>query len=621
MTFKMDCIKTMRFWLLCWVGFVLCYGMSIKYNFYTQQWQHVIYLTQLFVDILIGYYGLATFRNRSIPAEKKFYFIIFLSLIPGLFTNEIYNLIIILPGVSSITTGTDLYWSISYLLFIIIQIFGWLYLLRHYSNNAADFQRKSIIVLYAQPIIILLLSFVAIILLGSDVFSRMNLLGVINSILEALLFILVSACLSRTKNNSLVTLESGFLLLIAFNLMHRFSYMTGHYTKIFDAAWILALIMIIFGLAKAYVNKSEEIAFFPAHSIHSITSAIFVSFAIFLFTLFILVGFTISFSEIGKIGGSNTIVPQNIPVILIFSYLLTLLISRVVADFITEPLNYLHQKINLVYENKYENSVHADKVVDVFEINELEKFTLHTLKQLQVANHVKANFLMNMSHDFRTPASGIYQMARYVHKKLEDPKLSSYMKLVVGSSGQLLNLLDDVLDYSRLESNKWRLIFEKFDIAAVIRDVVLCLSAKAKEKLLEVSYIFCTEPFYYFGDRLAINRVILNLVSNAIKFTDKGTISIKLDKQVNDHQSCIIIEVADTGIGILSKDHQAIFEPFNRVSSVENSKYPGIGLGLSNANLVAKKLGGKITVTSEINVGSIFSVYLPLQNKIDENSL
>jgi len=608
----------MNFWIFCWIGFVLFYGVSIKYDFHMQQWKNVLYIAQLSADILIGYFSLVAFRNRVFVRDKKFYFFIFISLIPGLFTNEVYNLIINLSGVKNITAGMDLYWSVSYFLFLTIQIMGWFYLLL--NHHTIDFQKKAIVILYAQPIIIMLLSFMVVALFGNNIFSTMNIVGVINSSLEVVLFILISICLSRTKNNSLVTLESGFLLLIAFNIMHRLSYVTGHYTKLFDAVWMLSLVMIIFGLSRSYANRDEKIEFFQGNSIHSITSAIFVSFATCLFILFIVIGFVFSSLEVGKVSDYR-VFSQNIPSILISSYLLTLLISRIVSDFVTNPLHNLYKKINLVYEDKRDNSICENKEVDIFEINELEKFTLHTIQQLQTASRVKTDFLMNMSHDFRTPASGIYQMAGYVHKKLENSDLTSYMKLIVDSSRQLINLLDDVLDYSRLDSDRWNFAFEKFDITTVIHDVILCLSAKAKEKSLELTNVFCEKPLHYFGDKLAINRIVLNLISNAIKFTDEGFITVALKKHEIECQPWIVVEIKDTGIGILPQHHQTIFEPFNRISSVENAKYPGIGLGLSNANLVTKKMGGKITVESEINLGSVFSIYLPIKNKNDEKSV
>lgn len=248
---------------------------------------------------------------------------------------------------------------------------------------------------------------------------------------------------------------------------------------------------------------------------------------------------------------------------------------------------------------------------DISELKNKEKELIKAKKQAEAANKAKTEFLMNMSHDFRTPASGIYCMAKLVSKKITDPSVLKLQNLVVNSSAQLLSLLEDVLDYSRIDSDQVKLTFEKVNINSLIQDVVSFLAPKAEEKSLELNIMLPATSVYYHSDKIILHRIILNLVTNAIKFTDQGSVLVSLkQKQTKTNNNTLIIEIKDTGIGIEKKYHQSIFETFFRVEHADTKKYPGVGLGLSNVNLLLKKLGGKITLKSSLGKGSSFTVYL-----------
>lgn len=222
---------------------------------------------------------------------------------------------------------------------------------------------------------------------------------------------------------------------------------------------------------------------------------------------------------------------------------------------------------------------------------------------------MKSNFIMNMSHDFRTPASGIYHMSQTIYKKITDDKLKKLQKLVVDSSGQLINFIDDILDYSRLDNDICNLKVEKINLNLLVDEVILFLAAKAHEKLLTLQADHDVQLEYY-TDRFMLHRILLNLVSNAIKFTFSGSVLVAIS--IDFKNECILIKVQDTGIGIIKHFQSKIFEPFYRIENSEIPTAQGLGLGLTNVNLMLKKIGATIFVESEVGKGSIFTVCLPL---------
>lgn len=252
---------------------------------------------------------------------------------------------------------------------------------------------------------------------------------------------------------------------------------------------------------------------------------------------------------------------------------------------------------------------------DITQLKKIEKELKFALEKAEIANKIKTKFLMNMSHDFRTPVSGIYHLTNVVNQKLTDPGLNRLQSLVVNSSAQMLSLLEEILDYSRLESDQFKLNIEKIDINALIEDVIAFVASKAEEKQLTLSADFPVKSIYYQSDRVILQRVILNLVTNAIKFTDQGSVIVTLKQSHGTTKSNrLIIEIKDTGIGIAKKYQRANFEPFFRIDEVVAQKYPGVGLGLSNVNFLIKKLGGTIKVSSKVGEGAVFMVSFPMNS-------
>lgn len=433
--------------------------------------------------------------------------------------------------------------------------------------------------------------------------------GVINSILEVILFNLISICLSRTKNKSLIYLEIGVLLLIAFNLAHRYSHIPGNYFKILDTTWLICLVIIIFGLAKSW-KQDEKIEFLEQNSIHLLMSSIFIVFGSLIFLILIIFEILISSIVIDDHYVLSLLI-QNIPSILVFSYSLLILLGKIVADYISMPLDRMLKRIDSIYENKFDIHKLTNEKFHIHEINKFDKFIFKTITRLHTANRVKSDFLMHMSHDFRTPASGIYHLSRSIHNQLTDIKLKKYQKLIVDSSEQLMSYLDAVLDYSRLENKALKVKFVDFNVVETFDEIISFLLPKANEKGLNIRKKYTSKFFNYRGDKLIFHRVILNLLTNAIKFTDKGSVELSITECEIDAKKYLRIQIKDTGIGIKAENHESIFEPFYRVKCSETAKSPGIGLGLSNVRLMLKEIGGEISLRSDVGVGSTFSVFFP----------
>lgn len=593
-----------------WGLLVCAYVWSLQRGVYLKSWDHLIFLIQLVCDLTIGIMGFLAYRLREDIIDRKFYLLFFISIIPGLFANEIYNILINIIDISR-TMDVSMYWSSGYFVFLVIQFAAWAYLLKNKILNQCSVNRRWLSVYpYIQSALIIGLSLVFIISIRYGTPEYIGNFRMVNSVLEILVFTLMALCLSRTNNSSLIYLETGFSLLIGFNFAHRFSDMLSIYYKAFNVVWLLCLIIIAYGLIAAVYDRKDRIQFYPENSIHVLTSGAFILFANLILMIFVIAAFGMSMLQIDRIPHISMLA-LDIPSALVFSYCLTVLLAKYLAYRLLRPLDDLAQRVDRIAENH--GHVQADdNHFQIYELQKTEKFLINTISDLQHANQVKSEFLMNMSHDFRTPASGIQYMSRLIHDRMPDTELKRLQKMVVDSSEQLMILLEDVLDYSRLENDKLKLQPQQFNIANLIDELISAMSAKAQERDLTVTSQFEREAMMYYGDQAVIKRIILNLLSNAIKFTHAGYVSLSAVTENRAGNNSLVISIKDTGIGIDPLNHAAIFEPFYRVSSADSAKYPGIGLGLSNVKLMLSKIGGEISLRSEIGVGSEFTITLPI---------
>ena len=228
----------------------------------------------------------------------------------------------------------------------------------------------------------------------------------------------------------------------------------------------------------------------------------------------------------------------------------------------------------------------------------------------EAANRAKSEFLANMSHEIRTPMNGVMGMAELLGKTPLNEQQRLYVGTLMRSAGTLLHIIDDVLDFSKMEAGRLEMELLDFDIRDVVEDVVESLSQQAFEKGIELVCDFAaTVAPGAHGDARRTQQVLVNLVGNALKFTPNGSIVVRV---TDDAESDLLrVEVHDTGIGIPEAVQSKIFEAFTQADGSTTREYGGTGLGLSITRGFVEQMGGRIGVDSTMGVGSTFWFTLP----------
>jgi len=227
----------------------------------------------------------------------------------------------------------------------------------------------------------------------------------------------------------------------------------------------------------------------------------------------------------------------------------------------------------------------------------------------------KSDFLSNMSHEIRTPLNSVLGMNELILRESKDENIRKYAENVESSGNLLLSLINDILDYSKIESGRMELFPVRYHISSVVNDTVNMLSRKLEQKMLELKINADPNiPGCLMGDEVRIRQILTNIMSNAIKYTDEGTVTLSVGyEQLSDDCITLILSVKDTGRGIKEEDQGKLFGGFIRVDQVNNRNIEGTGLGLSITAKLVSMMNGSIGVKSIYGVGSEFTVRIPQQ--------
>lgn len=236
-------------------------------------------------------------------------------------------------------------------------------------------------------------------------------------------------------------------------------------------------------------------------------------------------------------------------------------------------------------------------------------------ERAEVANKAKSTFLARMSHELRTPMNAILGFTEML---LGDARIAAdqhkLLQIIARSGNHLLDLINDVLDMAKIDAGRMALETVTFDLDGMVREITELLRIRATGKDLQLALDKSSDfPRFIQADQTKLRQTIINLVGNAIKFTDRGGVTLRLRTKTGDEpeQVLLTIEVEDTGIGIAAEDQERVFEPFVQVSTIEHQK--GTGLGLAVTRMFANLMGGQISVSSILGKGSTFRVEIPVR--------
>ncbi len=237
----------------------------------------------------------------------------------------------------------------------------------------------------------------------------------------------------------------------------------------------------------------------------------------------------------------------------------------------------------------------------------------------EVASRAKSEFLATMSHEIRTPLNGVLGMAEMLGLTALDGEQRGMLETVQSSGSALLTLIDDVLDFSKIEAGELEIEALSFDLRQAVCEVEAMVSAHAKRRGLELSVHIAEEvPSRVVSDPVRLRQILLNLCSNAIKFTEQGHVRIVVEQTGRGSGRCqLTLRVEDTGIGIPAAKLTSIFDRFTQVDASTTRRYGGTGLGLAISKKLALLLGGDLEVQSQVGQGSAFSLYLDLYLDVD----
>ncbi|MDX3915437.1 MAG: response regulator [Pseudosphingobacterium sp.] len=288
----------------------------------------------------------------------------------------------------------------------------------------------------------------------------------------------------------------------------------------------------------------------------------------------------------------------------------------------TEELRASEEELRVQQEELRE--INAELAIQNGMMEEAKKAIESQKNELEKSSRYKSEFLANMSHELRTPLNSILVLAKMLADNTSGnltEKQQQYSEIIHKSGSNLLNLINDILDLSKIEAGKIDVFFEMISLGSIVRNMEETFEAVAKERSINFVIEFQEDlPEKIESDQKRLEQILKNLLSNAFKFTPaNGRVTLAIDIEERDAEKFIAFHVMDTGIGI-AKDKQAlVFAAFQQIDGAINRKYAGTGLGLSISSELARRLNGFVKLVSELNEGSTFSLYIPMDATSPQN--
>ena len=270
--------------------------------------------------------------------------------------------------------------------------------------------------------------------------------------------------------------------------------------------------------------------------------------------------------------------------------------------------------LSWVYNNtRYDSWLLHKKLSAEMQKNERSLITISGLAQkAEEASRAKSSFLAKMSHEIRTPMNAVAGAAEIALRENPPESIKEQILTIKYSSSSLLSIINDILDFSKIESGKMEIVELEYSFASLVSDVVSIIKVRMFDsRVALIVDIDANIPNKLLGDEIRIRQVLLNILSNAAKYTEKGSISFEIKSETDDEDFYLIFTVADTGRGLRKQDLEELFDDFVQFDLMENRNVEGTGLGLAITKSLVDSMEGTITAESELGKGSVFTVRLP----------
>ena len=266
-----------------------------------------------------------------------------------------------------------------------------------------------------------------------------------------------------------------------------------------------------------------------------------------------------------------------------------------------------------VIDRRLEDGTFIGLRIDITELKAHEAELLEAQKEAEVSNVAKSEFLATMSHEIRTPMNGILGMAQLLNQRKLGEEEKKFVDVILKSGDALIEIINDILDFSKIEAGHIELSSEPFSLRETIEDVITLLTPKAEAKGLDLRLsIDHNLPTFFVGDMGRVRQILVNIIGNAVKFTNKGHIFTRVTGTVKGKIVNLNIAIEDTGVGIPEYLLDNIFDKFTQVDQSSTRLYEGTGLGLSIVKKTAVLMDGDVSVASELGKGSTFTINIPL---------